>query len=99
MREERAAEEAAAKQSARAGEAQAGGERATGRTKPDGGVSQAKLERRSRRPRRRCGPSRTSSRDPSAWATPERSAESSARHEAAKRAVDELYARYEQVAG
>ncbi len=37
--------------------------------------------------------------DPSAWATPERSAESSARHEAAKRAVDELYARYEQVVG
>ena len=37
--------------------------------------------------------------DPSAWATPVRSAESTARHEAAKRAVDELYARYEQVVG
>ena len=37
--------------------------------------------------------------DPAAWSTPERSAESSARHEAAKRAVDELYARYEQVVG
>ena len=35
--------------------------------------------------------------DPAAWATPARSAESTARHEAAKRAVDELYA-YEQVA-
>ena len=37
--------------------------------------------------------------DAAAWATPERSAQSSARHEAAKRAVDELYAQYEQVAG
>ncbi|MDE3133900.1 MAG: ABC-F family ATP-binding cassette domain-containing protein [Acidobacteriota bacterium] len=37
--------------------------------------------------------------DASAWATPERSAESTARHEAARRAVDELYAQYAQVAG
>ena len=29
--------------------------------------------------------------DPSAWATPERSAESTERHQAAKRAVEELY--------
>ncbi len=34
---------------------------------------------------------------PSAWTTPERSAESSARHEAAKRRVDELYERYEEL--
>ncbi len=32
--------------------------------------------------------------DPGAWSTPARSAESTARHEAAKRAVDELYAQY-----
>ncbi len=37
--------------------------------------------------------------DPGAWDTPEKSARSTKRHEAAKRAVDELYARYEQVAG
>ena len=37
--------------------------------------------------------------DPAAWATPARSAESTGRHEAAKRAVEELYARYEAVAG
>jgi ATP-binding cassette subfamily F protein 3 len=37
--------------------------------------------------------------DPAAWADPERSAESTARHQAAKRAVEELYARYERVAG
>jgi ATP-binding cassette, subfamily F, member 3 len=37
--------------------------------------------------------------DPAAWSTPDRSADSTARHEAAKRAVDELYARYEHVTG
>jgi ATP-binding cassette subfamily F protein 3 len=37
--------------------------------------------------------------DPGAWSTPAKSAESTARHEAAKRAVEELYARYEAVAG
>jgi ATP-binding cassette subfamily F protein 3 len=37
--------------------------------------------------------------DPGAWATPELSAASSARHEQARRAVDALYARYEEIAG
>ncbi|MDW5595205.1 ABC-F family ATP-binding cassette domain-containing protein [Conexibacter stalactiti] len=37
--------------------------------------------------------------DPGAWADPGRSADSSERHAAAKRAVEELYARYEAVAG
>jgi len=37
--------------------------------------------------------------DPSAWADPESSARSSERHAAARRAVEELYARYERVAG
>ncbi|HMJ03193.1 MAG TPA: ABC-F family ATP-binding cassette domain-containing protein [Conexibacter sp.] len=37
--------------------------------------------------------------DPAAWADPERSAASSERHEAARRTVEELYARYERVAG
>ena len=36
--------------------------------------------------------------DPSAWSTPDKSAKSTKRHEAAKRAVDELYSRWEQVA-
>ncbi len=36
--------------------------------------------------------------DPVAWSTPERSATSTARHEEAKRAVDELYERYTEVA-
>ena len=37
--------------------------------------------------------------DPVAWSTPKQSASSSARHEAAKRAVQELYARWERIAG
>jgi ATP-binding cassette subfamily F protein 3 len=37
--------------------------------------------------------------DPSAWATPKKSTESTERHEAAKRAVEELYSRWERVAG
>jgi ATP-binding cassette subfamily F protein 3 len=36
--------------------------------------------------------------DPSAWATVEKSAKSTERHEAAKRALDELYSRWEKVA-
>ena len=35
--------------------------------------------------------------DPAAWATPKHTARSTARHEAAKRAVEELYERWEQV--
>jgi ATP-binding cassette subfamily F protein 3 len=37
--------------------------------------------------------------DPISWSTPERSAKSTERHAAAKRAVEELYAQYEAVAG
>ena len=37
--------------------------------------------------------------DPSAWADPKKTAASTERHEAARRAVEELYARWEQVAG
>jgi ATP-binding cassette subfamily F protein 3 len=37
--------------------------------------------------------------DPSVWATPEKSALASERHEHAKQAVESLYERYEQIAG
>ncbi len=37
--------------------------------------------------------------DPRSWATPEASAKSTARHEEAKRAVEELYGRWERAAG
>jgi ATP-binding cassette, subfamily F, member 3 len=37
--------------------------------------------------------------DPAAWANPQRTARSTKRHDAAKRAVEELYSRWETVAG
>jgi ATP-binding cassette, subfamily F, member 3 len=37
--------------------------------------------------------------DPAAWGTPERTARSTERHDAAKRTVEELYSRWERVAG
>ena len=37
--------------------------------------------------------------DPAAWSDPSRSASATARHEAARRTVEQLYARWEQVAG
>jgi len=37
--------------------------------------------------------------DPAAWSTPQRTARATARHDEAKRAVDELYARWERLAG
>ncbi len=37
--------------------------------------------------------------DPVAWSTPQRTARATARHEKAKRAVDELYERWERLAG
>jgi ATP-binding cassette subfamily F protein 3 len=37
--------------------------------------------------------------EPTAWSTPEKSASSTARHEQAKRTVEELYQRWEQVVG
>jgi ATP-binding cassette subfamily F protein 3 len=37
--------------------------------------------------------------DPAAWTNPQRSADSTAKHDAAKRAVEELYARWERIAG
>ncbi len=37
--------------------------------------------------------------DPAAWATPQKSADSTARHERAKRALEELYSQWEAAAG
>jgi ATP-binding cassette subfamily F protein 3 len=37
--------------------------------------------------------------DPAAWSTPQRTATATARHEEAKRAVEELYERWERLAG
>jgi len=74
------------------------------RTKPSGpsknaGARQAKLELEIEQAEAALRAVEDELADPQAWATPERSAASSTRHEQAKQAVEELYARYEEVAG
>jgi len=108
-REQRAAEQAAAKQreaQARARPApkpaQGGGRTAAGRARTGTArtpAREAQLEQRIEQAEAALRALEDELADPAAWATPERSAESSARHEAARRAVEDLYAEYEQVAG
>jgi ATP-binding cassette subfamily F protein 3 len=101
VREERAAEEAAAKQTAAQSKPKPAAKRAAGATSTRGGSvkQQAKLEEQIEQAEAALREIEGELADASAWSTPARSAESTARHEAAKRAVEELYARYEQVAG
>ena len=54
---------------------------------------------RSKSPRRRFSELEDELSDPAAWSTPEASARSTQRHEEARRAVAELYERWEAVAG
>jgi len=65
----------------------------------NGAASQAKLEREIEQAEAALRAVEDELADPDAWSTPERSAKSTARHDAAKRAVDDLYARYEQLVG
>ena len=105
VREERAADEAAAKQAATAARLQSkpkpAAKPAAGRNNARGGSAkqQAKLEQQIEQAEAALRAVEDEIADPSAWATPARSAESSAKHEAAKLAIEELYAQYEQVAG
>jgi ATP-binding cassette subfamily F protein 3 len=101
VREERAAEELAAKQAAAQSKPKPAAKRAAGATNNVGGSGkqQAKLEEQIEQAEAKLRTIEDELADASAWSTPARSAESTAKHEAAKRAVDELYARYEQVAG
>jgi ATP-binding cassette subfamily F protein 3 len=101
VREERAAEEVAAKQAAVQSKPKPAAKRAAGAIDRNGGSAkrQVKLEEEIERAEAALRTIEDELADPSAWATPERSADSTARHEAAKRAVDELYKQYEQVAG
>jgi ATP-binding cassette subfamily F protein 3 len=105
VREERAADEAAAKQAATAARVQSkpkpAAKPAAGGTNTRGGSAkqQAKLEQQIEQAESELRAIEDELAEPAAWSTPARSAESTAKHEAAKRAVDELYAQYEQVAG
>jgi ATP-binding cassette, subfamily F, member 3 len=98
VREERAAEAAAAKQSASAAKPKskpvASGPRASGN-----GKSAEKLEQQIEEAEAALRTVEDELADPGAWSDPARSAESSARHEAAKQAVDALYAKYEALEG
>ena len=103
MREERAADAAAAKQAATAARVQSkprpAAKPAAGPNNVRGGSAkqQAKLEQQIEQAEAALRAVEDELAEASAWATPARSAESTAKHEAAKRAVDELYAQYEQV--
>jgi ATP-binding cassette subfamily F protein 3 len=101
VREERLAEEAAAKQTTAQSKPKPAAKRAAGATSDRGGSvkQQAKLEEQIEQAESALQTLEQELADPSAWATPERTSESTARHEAAKRAVEELYAQYERVAG
>ncbi|HLW96022.1 MAG TPA: ABC-F family ATP-binding cassette domain-containing protein, partial [Solirubrobacteraceae bacterium] len=105
VREERAADAAAAKQAATAARVQSkpkpAAKPAAGQKSNRGGSAkqQAKLEQQIEQAESALRAIEDELADPSAWATPARSSESTAKHEAAKRTVDELYAQYEQVAG
>jgi ATP-binding cassette, subfamily F, member 3 len=94
VREERAAEEVAVKQARVAAKPKPASSKP-----PASSKGTAKLEQQIEQAEAALRAVEDELTDPGAWSTPERSAESSARHEAAKRAVEELYARYEQVAG
>ncbi len=105
VREQRAAGAAAARQAATAARSKSQpkpvAKRATGANGSGGGGAklQARLEQRIQEAEAQLRAVEDELAEAAAWATPERSAQSSARHEAAKRAVDALYAEYEQVAG
>jgi ATP-binding cassette subfamily F protein 3 len=101
VREECAAAEAAAKQASAQSKPKPAAKRAAGPAKPSGGSGkqQARLEQQFEAAEAALQAVEDELAEPGSWATPEKSAESSARHEAAKRAVEELYAQYEQVAG
>jgi ATP-binding cassette subfamily F protein 3 len=102
VRAERAAEAAApkAKASNAAPKAAGAGGAANKRRPPqrNGGTAQ-KLEREIEAAEAALQAVEDELADPAAWSTPDASARSSARHEQAKRAVEELYARWESVAG
>jgi ATP-binding cassette subfamily F protein 3 len=102
VREERAALAAAAKQ-APATRAKPQVAAAAAVSKSDGSgkgsAAQTKLERQIEDAEAALRVVEDELADPSVWATPEKSAGASERHERAKQAVESLYERYEQIAG
>jgi ATP-binding cassette subfamily F protein 3 len=100
-REERGREAAAAKPAAKSA-AKSAAKPAAKRAKPirpKGAAEQQRLEREIEAAEASLRALEEELSDPAAWSTPQRTADATARHEQAKRAVDELYERWEQLAG
>jgi ATP-binding cassette subfamily F protein 3 len=97
VREERAAQEHNAKQAAAQARVKPAAKKASGAGSGGDDGAQMKLEAQIEAAEAKLRALEDELADPSAWETPERTAESSAKHEAARRAVDELYERYEQL--
>jgi ATP-binding cassette subfamily F protein 3 len=97
VREERAREQAAAKAAKSAKAAKPPGRKPAPAAKSRGG--ERDLEREIEAAEAALRALEDELADPAAWADPKRSARATARHEAAKRAVDELYAQWERVVG
>jgi ATP-binding cassette subfamily F protein 3 len=96
VREERAEQEQIAKQAAAQARAKPAAKK-TPAASAAGGAKQSKLEAQIEAAEAKLRALEDELADPSAWESPERTAESTAKHEAAKRTVDELYERYEQL--
>jgi ATP-binding cassette subfamily F protein 3 len=67
--------------------------------RPDGAKEQERLEREIEAAEASLRELEEELADPAAWSTPQRTARATKRHEQAKRAVDELYQRWERIAG
>jgi ATP-binding cassette, subfamily F, member 3 len=98
VRQERLELAAAAKPKVAAPKLKAAKPKAAGQSKHDAD-RQAKLEQQIEAAEAALRAVEDELADPGAWATPERSAASTTRHEQAKREVEQLYERYEQIAG
>ncbi len=99
-REERAREAAAAKVAKPAKPAKpVRSSRSTGAKPAAGAREQERLEREIEAAEASLRTLEEELSDPAAWSTPQRTADATARHEQAKRAVDELYSRWERLAG
>ena len=95
-REERA-RQAAARKSAKP--APRPGKPARPARRPDSAREQQRLEREIEQAEASLKALEEELSDPAAWSTPQRTARATARHEKAKQAVDDLYARWESLAG
>jgi ATP-binding cassette, subfamily F, member 3 len=98
-REERARDAAAAKSAKSAKAARAQRPKPARAPRPSNPKEQERLEREIEEAEAVLKALEDELADPGAWSTPQRSARATKRHEQARRAVDELYQRWERIAG